>query len=126
MQISNKTQRARTLRNNMTDAERFLWQQLRRKQMNGYKFRRQFPLGKYIVDFVCLEARLVIELDGGQHAEQGTYDAKRDEWLNEQGFRVLRFWNDEVFRKTDGVFELILVALEGTPPPNPLPQGEGG
>lgn len=126
MEISHKTQCARILRNNMTDAERFLWQQLRRKQVNGYKFRRQIPLGKFIVDFVCLEAKLVIELDGGQHAEQGVYDALRDTWSKEQGFRVLRFWNDEVFQNTDGVLEVIVAGLEGTSPPGPPPQGEGG
>ena len=125
MQTRKNTQRARSLRSNMTDAEQFLWQHLRCKQVNGYKFRRQFPLGKYIVDFICLEEKLLIELDGGQHAEQQSYDAMRDDWLKEQGFRVLRFWNDDVFQKTEGVLEMTLGALDGTPPPNPLPQGEG-
>lgn len=85
---------ARELRKSMTDAERKLWRGLRLRQMHGHKFRRQFPLGCYIVDFVCLEARLIIEVDGGQHADEEYGDAKRDAWLTEQNFRVLRYWNN--------------------------------
>ncbi len=90
-----KTQRARELRRNMTDAEKRLWRELRLRQFDAHKFRRQFPLGPYIVDFVCLDARLVIEVDGGQHLDSPE-DRRRDAWLATQGFRVLRFWNTTV------------------------------
>jgi len=113
------------LRKNMTDAEQRLWSCLKRKQVNDYKFRRQFPLGRYIVDFVCLEARLIIEVDGGQHAEQAGHDEMRDKWLASQRFRVLRFWNNDVLRETDAVVEKIARALNA-PPPHPSPvKGEG-
>lgn len=99
-----QTQHARQLRKNMTDAERRLWQHLRSKQTLGYKFRRQEPIGSYIVDFVCYEKKLIIEVDGGQHLEkQAEYDKARDAWLKEQGFTVLRFWNNHVLGNTDGV-----------------------
>ncbi len=110
-----KTQRARSLRNNMTDAERHLWQHLRNKQLNGHKFRRQFPIGNYIVDFICLDARLIIELDGGQHAENQTYDQKRDQWLKDQGFHILRFWNNNVLSQTNAIIEKVLGNLEAVP-----------
>ena len=87
------TTRAGELRNNPTEAERSLWQHLRLRQLGGHKFRRQQSLGPYIVDFVCLEKRLIIEVDGGQHSEQKAYDAERNTWLEVQGFHVLRFWN---------------------------------
>ena len=115
--------RARALRNNPTDAERALWRQLRSWQLDGYKFRRQQPLGNYIVDFVCLEKRLIIELDGGQHAEQGDYDAQRDTWLRDQGFNVLRFWNHDVLKNIDGVVDLVVKTMRNTPFLNPSPQG---
>jgi very-short-patch-repair endonuclease len=116
--------RARKLRNNPTEAEKFLWRQLRFWQIGGYKFRRQQPLGKYIVDFICFEKRLVIELDGGQHAEQRMkYDSERDAWLIAEGFFVLRFWNDEVLKNIDGVKEVILSKLDNTPFLSPSPQG---
>jgi very-short-patch-repair endonuclease len=95
--------RARELRNNSTDAERVLWSQFRLWRLDGYKFRRQQPLGRYIVDFVCLEKRVVVEVDGGQHAEQATLDAERDRWLRREGFVVLRFWNTEVLKNMDAV-----------------------
>lgn len=85
------TNRARHLRNNPTDAESILWGHLRLRQVGGYKFRRQRPIGPYFVDFVCLEKRVVIEVDGGQHYEQRSYDHRRDAWLKKEGFRVLRF-----------------------------------
>ncbi|HEU4345202.1 MAG TPA: DUF559 domain-containing protein, partial [Candidatus Binatia bacterium] len=93
--------RARELRNSPTDAERALWSQIRFWQLEGYKFRRQQPLGPYIVDFVCLEKRVVVEVDGGQHSNQ--VDAERDGWLKDQGFIVLRFWNNEVLNEIDAV-----------------------
>ncbi|HET8564402.1 MAG TPA: endonuclease domain-containing protein [Candidatus Binatia bacterium] len=102
---------ARRLRNNPTEAEGVLWQHLRLRQLGGYKFRRQQPLGCYIVDFVCLEKRLVIEVDGGQHDQRSNYDNQRTVWLEGQGFRVLRFWDNEVLRETGVVKEAIWEAL---------------
>jgi len=117
------SKRARDLRNNPTEAERALWKQLRLWQLDGYKFRRQQPLGRYIVDFVCFEKKLVVELDGGQHAEQKEYDAKRDTWLRAEGFRVLRFWNNEVLKSIEVIKDEILKTLKNTPYLNPPPQG---
>ena len=115
---------ARTLRVRMTDAERALWFQLRAKRLQDWKFRRQQPIGKYIVDFVCFEAKLVVKLDGGQHAEQADADARRTAWLESQDFRVLRFWDDAVLKETDAVLGEILRNLPLSP--TPLPQGERG
>jgi len=97
------------------------------RQIHGYKFRRQFELGKYIADFVCLEARLIIEVDGGQHAEERYGDAERDEWLRSQGFRVLRYWNNQVLGELDAVLADIARALnEKHPPSRPSPAGGEG
>ena len=109
--------KARALRIKMTDAEQHLWQHLRRRQMNGHKFRRQFSLSQYIVDFVCLEQRLIIEIDGGQHSEQVEYDTKRTRFLESDGFRVIRFWNNEVLTETKAVLDVIEAVLSGSPPP---------
>ena len=103
--------RARALRNTPTDAEGRLWQQLRRRQLSGFRFRRQMPLAGYIADFVCLEVKLIVELDGGQHLEQVAYDQRRTEVLQGLGFRVLRYWNDEVLLQMPSVLEDILRAL---------------
>ena len=103
--------RARRLRKNMTDAERFVWSRLRSRRFAGYKFRRQMPIGPYIVDFICLKRRLIVELDGGQHVEQRDYDDQRTGWLQSQGFDVLRFWNHEVFEDWETVEEVIWRAL---------------
>ncbi|MBI4229134.1 MAG: endonuclease domain-containing protein [Deltaproteobacteria bacterium] len=103
--------KARELRKNPTEAERKLWKHLCLRQLGGYKFRRQHSLGPYIVDFVCLEKRLIVEVDGGQHSEQVAYDAERGEWLEAQGFRVLRFWNQEVLKEIEVVKEVIAKAL---------------
>jgi very-short-patch-repair endonuclease len=108
------TKRARELRSAMTDAERVLWRVLRSRQF-GVRFRRQAPIGAYIVDFACLERKLVIEVDGGQHAESER-DRDRDLWLQDRGFRVLRFWNHEVLTNAAGVASVILEALQGPPP----------
>jgi very-short-patch-repair endonuclease len=108
-------QNARRLRKQMTDAERSLWHLLRRKQIDGHRFRKQVPIGKYIVDFACLDARLVIELDGGQHTDAAEADRERDAWLRSQGLRVLRFWNNDVLKNQDGVMQVILEALEANP-----------
>jgi very-short-patch-repair endonuclease len=118
--------RARELRKNMTDAERTLWQHLRLHQFDGHKFRRQQPIGNYIVDFVSFEKQLIIEVDGGQHSEQADYDSERKEWLEGQGFRVLRFWNNQILKEIEAVKEVIMDALAcgfTTPHLNPPPQG---
>ena len=106
-------QRARTLRKNGTDAERHLWYYLRANRF-GYKFKRQVPLKRFILDFVCLERRLIIELDGGQHQDNQAYDEQRTIELNQQGFQVLRFWNNDVLMNTVGVLEIIRQALSPT------------
>ncbi len=116
---------ARMMRAVPTDAEHRLWQYLRAGRLLDFKFRRQQPLGNYIVDFVCLEAQLIVELDGGQHNGSAS-DVARDAWLSSQGFVVLRFWNNEVFENLDGVVERILVQLQAAPSPQPLsPRGRG-
>jgi very-short-patch-repair endonuclease len=102
---------ARDLRKSATDAERLLWSRLRRRQMDGFKFRRQHSLGPYICDFTCLEAHIVVELDGSQHIEQADYDRRRDLFLRSKGFRVLRFWNNDVLSRTDAVLETVYPAL---------------
>jgi very-short-patch-repair endonuclease len=99
--------RARQLRRTSTDAERHLWRYLRLKHLKAYKFRRQYPIAGYIVDFVCLPAMLVVEIDGGQHLDACDYDARRTHTLESKGFRVMRFWNDEVLQRTDDVLEVI-------------------
>ena len=111
-QLAMGTDRAKHLRKNATNAERLLWHHLRRYQINGHKFRRQQPMGRYIVDFVCFEKKVIIELDGGHHSQQVEYDTTRTEWLESQGFRVLRFWNNQIMKETDAVKSVILEALE--------------
>ena len=98
---------ARKLRNNMTEAEKYLWYTLRSKNINGLKFRRQQPIGSYIVDFACLEKKLVFEVDGGQHDANKEMDLVRDEWLASEGYKVLRFWNNEVMENREGAVEKI-------------------
>jgi very-short-patch-repair endonuclease len=100
---------ARTLRKTSTDVERLLWSRLRAGRCEGVKVRRQHPIGKYIVDFVCLERKLVIELDGGQHAlpEEIRKDKERDAWLEKEGYVVVRFWDSDVLENLDGVLEVI-------------------
>lgn len=121
-------QNSREQRLNMSEAERRLWQSLRLRQIEGHKFRRQHPIGRYIVDFVCLECGLVVEVDGGQHSEHQDYDEVRTEWLRQRGFRVIRFWNHEVMNNIEGVKAVIWQSLRGgfRPPSQPSPwQGEG-
>lgn len=103
--------RAQALRLRLTDAERKLWYALRDRRFAGFKFRRQVPVGPFIADFVCFEERLVVEVDGGQHADS-TQDQRRDRWLAENGFRVLRFWNNEVLRNVEGVMTVLAQALK--------------
>jgi len=104
--------RARALRRADTDAEARLWSSLRDRRLGGWRWKRQVPRGSYIVDFYCAEARLVVELDGGQHADQVAYDARRTAYLETLGLRVLRFWNSEVLTNCDGVCLTILNACE--------------
>lgn len=108
--------RARTLRESATDAETLLWYHLRDRRLASYKFRRQRPIGPFFADVACLEAKLVVELDGGQHAEATEYDAARTRAMESEGFRVLRFWNNEVLSQTDAVREQILQALQTLTP----------
>jgi len=98
----------------MTTAEVRLWTRLRRWQVDGYRFRRQVPRGPYILDFACLAARLVVEVDGGQHAKAVDGDQERTAWLESRGFKVLRFWNNDVLKESEGVLETIRAALAGT------------
>jgi very-short-patch-repair endonuclease len=125
MPIGKTNPHSRQLRVNATEAERQLWQRLRSRQLGGLKFRRQSTIGPYIVDFLCVEARLVVEADGGQHAAET--DAARSAWLESRGFRILRFWNHDILGNIHGVLESILIAGRGyAPSPNPLPPaGEG-
>ena len=109
--------RPRELRRNASIAENRLWYVLRNRGLAGLKFVRQFPVGPYITDFACREAALVIELDGGQHADNAT-DAVRTAFLNAEGYSVLRFWNDEVLNHRDTVCELILGVIDGAPSPD--------
>ncbi len=122
---------ARQLREQGTDAEKALWQRLRSRQLQGAKFRRQLSLGPYVADLVCIEARLIVECDGGQH-NGSVHDVGRDASLSAQGWRVLRFWNNEVLQNIEGVLVLIAQALEEaaawrhSPSPQPSPwEGEG-
>lgn len=121
---------AKVLRHKMTDAERRLWYHLRAHRFAGHKFKRQVPIGSYVVDFACLNRKLIIELDCWQHAGKAT-DKRRDAWLKMRGFELLRFWNNDVLKNTDGVLELIMMALNERPSPGavrapPSPQrGEG-
>ncbi len=110
---------ARFLRTNLTDAERVLWGCLRLHQMGGFKFRRQAPIGPYIVDFVCFEAKLVIEVDGGQHLRRKNYDSRRTDWLRGQGFEVLRFWDHEVLKSIEDVKNRIWARLIPLPKSSP-------
>ena len=107
-----KTDKARELRRNATDAEKLLWKRLRMGQVESHKFRRQQPIGEYIVDFVCAERKLIVEVDGGQHVEQAAYDESRSKWLQDQGYRVVRFWNHDVLAMPDTVLSTILGELD--------------
>jgi very-short-patch-repair endonuclease len=123
------TKRAQQLRNETTDAERTLWRHLSRRQLQGFKFSRQMPVGPFICDFVCRERMLVVELDGGQHSDRAAQDAHRTRFLRQEGLTVLRFWNNDVLQNTDGVLGVILAKLQALPSrftnsPLPLAGGE--
>jgi very-short-patch-repair endonuclease len=117
---------AKELRNNSTEAERLLWRHLRNSQLAGVKFRRQQPVEAYIVDFISFDRRIVIELDGGQHAEDIESDQQRDACLRRNGFVVLRFWNNEIFANIGGVLEVIRQQCLASPTPRPPPARGGG
>jgi very-short-patch-repair endonuclease len=102
--------RARAMRREPTDAERVMWRMLRARGFDGLKFRRQVPLGVYIADFACFDPRVIIECDGGQHADC-RYDEARDAWFRAQGFRVMRFWNNHVLYEPEGVEIALLAAI---------------
>jgi len=114
---------SRTLRKSSTDTENYLWRHLKNKQIEGFKFRRQQPIGKYIVDFINFKRKVVIEVDGGQHIIYKEKDKIRDNWLKKEGYRLLRFWDNEVLNNIEGVLEVIREELL-TPHSDPLPQGE--
>jgi very-short-patch-repair endonuclease len=126
--MSGNADLAKRLRRNQSDAERVLWLRLRNRRLNGLKFKRQMPIDRYIADFGCSEARLIIELDGGQHAIRAAEDQARTRVFEDMGYLVLRFWNNDVLQNTDGVLEEILNTLEQhrpePPHPGPLPAGE--
>jgi len=107
MKRNSITKKARELRKKSTDAERLLWRHLRAKRFDGLKFRRQQPIGDYIVDFVSFDKRLIVEVDGSQHLIRKDIDVQRTRWLEEQEFKVLRFWNNEVLKNIEGVLERI-------------------
>ena len=106
----------------MTDAERWLWQRLRNRELGGFKFRRQHAVGPFIVDFACVEKKVVIELDGGQHSENLESDAKRSKYLQKHGYRIVRFWNNEVLKEGESILNEILSYLnDSSPSPQPSP-----
>jgi very-short-patch-repair endonuclease len=109
--------RARRLRKSFTDAELRLWQLLRNRNLKQFKFRRQHPMGSYIADFVCLEQCIVIEVDGSQHAQQTEYDSARSAYFQTKGFRILRFWDNDVLVRAEGVLQAIYNALDAAPSP---------
>ena len=127
-------ERARVLRQAMTDAKNRMWYFLRNRRLGGYKFVRQYVIDNYIADFVCRDKKLIIEVDGSQHMENAEYDKRRTNYLAANGYRVMRFWNNEVLNNSQGVLEAILCSLENMPPENtlirrcatPSPQGEKG
>jgi very-short-patch-repair endonuclease len=117
--------KARNLRTGQTDAEQKLWHHLRNRHLQGWKFRRQHEVDRYIADFACPDAGLAVELDGSQHDEQVAYDAARTRKLASMGYRVSRFWDNDVLMNIEGVLEVILEALASPAPhPDPLPGGE--
>ncbi len=117
-----KLNHVRALRQNMTDAEIHLWYFLRARRLNGYKFRRQHLIHPYVIDFICLEKKLIIECDGSQHAEANNYDKQRSDFLKSKGYKIIRFWNDAILQETYLVLDLIVEALEEPPSPSPFLQ----
>jgi very-short-patch-repair endonuclease len=125
--MKRRTELARHLRRRQTDAERQLWFRLRDRRLAGLKFKRQVPIGGYVVDFLCADARLIVEIDGGQHQTQSRADASRTATLEKIGYLVVRYWNNDILSNIDGVLHDILSVIpqELSPPhPDPLPGGE--
>ena len=118
--------RARRLRSEMTETEKRLWQLLRSRQTEGYRFRRQVPIGAFIADFVCHAARLIVEIDGGQHDLSSEAEARRTRFLEGEGYRILRFWNNEVLANPEGVRSVITGNLHQVTPTHTLPHHGGG
>ena len=123
-----RSERAWQLRSESTLFEQSFWQRVRAGRLGGFKFRRQQPIGPYIVDFVCQRARLVVELDGSQHLDAREYDENRNAWLRSQGYRVLRVWNNEWDANPETVLEAVwaMLQVEAVPSPQPLPPNGGG
>jgi very-short-patch-repair endonuclease len=119
-------ERARILRRDMTEAEKALWRILRSRQTEGCRFRRQIPIGPFIADFACREARLIIEIDGGQHDPSSEQEASRTRFLERDGYRVLRFWNSEVLGNPEGTRTVIIEMLHRDHPTQTLPHQGGG
>jgi very-short-patch-repair endonuclease len=109
-------QHARGLRKSLTDAERVLWHNLRDRRLGGWNFRRQHVIGPFIVNFICVEKKLIVEVDGGQHAEMIIQDHNRTEYLNKNGYRVMRFWNNEVLQETEAVLQVLFSTLSADTP----------
>ena len=124
-QYGKRKELARELRREETEAGRLLWGQLRNRKMNGFKFRLQFPIGPFFADFCCFEFKLVVELDGGHHADLVRQDGDRSEGMKEKGFQVVRFWNTEIETDIDFVCEKIRQKLRALKSQIPLPEGEG-
>jgi very-short-patch-repair endonuclease len=123
--MASRVNKARRLRRDQTDAERALWFRLRDRRLSGLKFRRQMPVDRYVVDFCCESARLIVEVDGGQHGSRSARDVQRTATLEARGYLIIRFWNSEVLRNVDGVLQAIVETANPVPPhPNPLPNGE--
>lgn len=118
------TKLAKSLRNNSTNAERRLWRHLSKRQLNGLKFSRQMPVGPYVCDFLCRELKLIVEVDGGQHCDNPK-DERRAAYLQSEGYRVIRFWNNDVLENLEGVLTMIANALGDHPPPPPSRMREG-
>jgi len=118
-----RTLRARRLGHNATRAELLLWNRLRSRQLGGFKFIRQEPIGRYVVDFICRDRRVIVEVDRGQHV-MNEHDRTRDQWLRQQNYRVLRFWNNDVLQNTEGVLETILSELLSVNAPHPVASGD--
>jgi len=108
---------ARTMRRIPTEPEKLFWSRVRDRRLGGYKFKRQMAIGSYIADFACVERKLIIELDGGQHADRKEYDEKRDAFLRSKGFRIIRVWNIDLLQNIDGVMEMLSVELDSAPSP---------
>ncbi|HEX4079864.1 MAG TPA: DUF559 domain-containing protein [Rhizomicrobium sp.] len=117
---------ARTMRHVPTEAEKKFWWMVRDRRLGGHKFKRQHPIGSYIADFACLEAKLIVELDGGQHAKRQEHDTKRDAVFASQGFRVVRFWNGEFLKNQEAAADQLLQQLGGEKTPSPRPSPPEG